>query len=104
MQAGSMNKYIEVLKNINTVDDYGNTNKTYETVYKIKAQVKYLSGNKTISAKEIFFTSKVAFTVRSQYKIDDMYRIRYENKIYSVDYITESNQHSKTIISDLVNE
>jgi len=99
-----MNRYIEVLKNIVTVNEYGEPVNTYTPLYKIKAQVKYLSGNKTISAKEIFFTSKVSFTIRSQYKIDDMYRIRYENKIYSVDYITESDQHSKTIISDLVNE
>lgn len=104
MQAGSMNKYIEVLKNIVTVNEYGEPVNTYTPLYKIKAQVKYLSGSKTISAKEIFFSSKVAFTIRSQYKIEDMDRIKYNDKLYSVDYITESEQSSKTIITDLINE
>jgi SPP1 family predicted phage head-tail adaptor len=104
MQAGSMNRYIEVLRNIVTVNEYGEPVNTYTPLYKIKAQVKYLSGNKTISAKEIFFSSKVSFTVRSQYKIDDTDRIKYNDKLYAVDYITESEQSSKTIITDLINE
>jgi len=104
MQAGSLNKYIEVYSVKEITNEYGSAKKEYTLSYKTKAQIKYLSGNKTINAKEIFFTSKVSFTIRKQNKITESDRIKYNNKFYTIDYITESDLNSKTITTDLVNE
>lgn len=104
MQAGSLNKYIAIYSVEKIPNGYGSFKNEYKEKYKTKAQIKYLSGNKTINAKEVFFSSKVSFTIRKQNKLTESDRIKYNDKFYSIDYITESDLNSKTIITDLVNE
>lgn len=87
MRAGSLNARISFYALTVTRDAYNSAVESYSKVLDTRAGVTYLSGDKTISADEKFFTGTVFFTVRYRESITESMLILWNGQTYSISYI-----------------
>lgn len=105
MQAGLLNRIIEIYKPETITNSVGATTVNWNFVRQTRAKVRNLSMNRSQEINEIFYPTTREFIVRSYVEIDDFYRIKYDGKFYkimSIDRRRESNDI--VVLCDLINE
>lgn len=105
MRAALLDSPIGVYKPKSIVNDYGEELLTYDLEYSTRARVLNSSGNRTYENNEIYFDYRKTFHIRIYHKIDETYRIKYNDKFYRILSIElNKQQQNKVIITELVNE
>ena len=105
MRAGALNENIEILRSVKERDAYGIDRETWISFAKTKAQVRYMSGSKTVDVQEIFFAESVEFTIRYYHNVTPLDRIKYYNQLYRIVSINpDKRNNSQTIVTELINE
>ena len=105
MRAGALNENIEILRSIKERDEYGLDKESWQTYVKTKAQVRYMSGSKTVDVQEVFFAESVEFVIRYYHNIKPTDRIKYYGQTYRIISINpDKRANSQTIVTELVNE
>lgn len=105
MQAGLLNKIIEIYSCSIEENDFGHIKPNYSFIYRTRARVVYDAGDRTIENDEVFFTNTVTFTVRKYVPVELTSRIKYKDKYYRILSIEDSDYlQNLTIRTELVNE
>lgn len=105
MQAGFLNKIIEIEKRIVTTNTFNEQVAEYEKCLVCRAQVVYNNGNRSIENDELVVNYSPTFIVRQYHDINETMRIKFDDKYYRIVSIMPSNKlQNKTIITDLINE
>ncbi len=105
MRAGALNENIEILRSVKERDEYGIDKEQWQIYTQTKAQVKYMSGSKTVDVQEVFFAETVEFTIRYYHQILPTDRVRYYNQLYRIISINpDKRANSQTIVTELINE
>ena len=107
MRSGAYTTPIEISRKTVVTTDYGTDKLTWITVWKTKAGVKYISGNRTEENREIFFTEQVKFTVRQYIDVQLEDRVVCKGKQYrilSIQDEDDTTHNDKIIVTELVNE
>lgn len=105
MQAGLLNKIIELYKPISTTNEVGSTTINWVYVRSTRANVRNVSMNRSQQVNEVFYPTTKEITIRSYHDIDEFYRIKYDGKIYKI--ISKDNRrefNDIVLICDLINE
>jgi len=63
MNVGLMRDKIKILRKTVKKDEYGSEVETYTKLYEPYAYIKYLNGNKRISASEVFYNQTLNITI-----------------------------------------
>ncbi len=105
MIAGKLNETITVVKSINSRNSYGASSTSWYDSYVTRASIKQNNGTKDVVNNEVFVHYTVEFEVRYYNQIDELDRIRWNNKLYQIESIvSERLRNRKIIITTLVNE
>jgi head-tail adaptor len=105
MQAGLLNRQIEVYKAVTLTNTVGSTTTKWTKIFETRANVRQTGMNRAQQVNEIFYPTTREFIIRSYHHIDEFHRIKYQNNFYrimSIDRRRETNDI--LIIADLVNE
>lgn len=105
MQAGLLNRQIEVYKPVTLTNTVGSTTIQWTKMYDTRASVRQTGMSRGQQVNEIFYPTTKEFIIRSYHHIDEFHRIKYQNNFYrivSIDRRRETNDI--LIISDIVNE
>lgn len=105
MQAGLLNRQIEVYKPMNLTNSVGASTTQWNRIYTTRANVRQIGMNRGQQVNEIFYPNTKEFIIRSYHHLDEFYRIKYQNNFYrivSIDRRREMNDI--VIIAELVNE
>jgi SPP1 family predicted phage head-tail adaptor len=105
MRAGVLNEVIVLRKPVIVKDEFGAEHVVYEDCFRVRAQVKYNSGNRVTESHEILHSNNVTFTIRNQYDVDEKMRIGYNGNEYLILSVNRERQMQRiTFITEPVNE
>ena len=105
MRAGALNENIEILRSVKERDQYGIDKESWQIYKQTKAQVRYMSGSKTVDVQEVFFAETVEFSVRYYHNIRPTDRIKYYDQLYRIISINpDKRANSQTLVTELINE
>ena len=105
MRAGALNENIEIMRSRKERDEFGIDKETWWRFCKTKAQVRYMSGSKTVDVQEVFFAETVEFTIRHYHNVFPTDRIKYYNQLYRIISINpDKRNNSQTLVTELINE
>lgn len=105
MQAGLLNKIIEVYQPVTTINEVGSSTITWECIITTRANVRNVGMNRGQQINEIFYPTTKEFTIRSYHSIDEFYRIKYDNKFYKIISVDNRREYNDIVIlADLINE
>lgn len=105
MQAGKLNKVIQLLTPTVSVNEYGEQVQSYKVRKETRASVDYAGGSRGISNDEIVYSYQKEFKVRNHVDVAETDIIQYNNKkwrILSIEPIPEWQE--KKINTELINE
>lgn len=93
MIAGRLNEIITIEELKITKNEYGEE-QTDNYIYKFKtrAEVKYNNGNRMVDNNELFFSNDVTFTIRYYHNINELDRVKWDNKYYRIIAIEKNRQ------------
>lgn len=105
MRAGLLTEIIYVYKPIITISDYGEQSTSYVLDHITKARVDHTSGNRNISNGEVVFDYSKIFIVRIYNNIDELDRLKWNNKFYRILSIEPNKELQQlTITTELIND
>ena len=105
MIAGKLNETITVVKSTISRNSYGASSTSWYDSYVTRASIRQNNGTKDVVNNEVFVHYTVEFEVRYYNQIDELDRIRWNNKLYQIESIvSERLRNRKIIITTLVNE
>lgn len=105
MQAGLLNRQIEVYKPMILTNDVGANTTHWNRMYTTRANVRQVSMSRGQQINEVFYPTTKEFIIRSYHHIDEFYRIKYENNFYRIISIDKRREMNDIlIVADLVNE
>ena len=105
MQAGLLNRQIEVYKPVTITNTVGSSSIVWTKMFETRASVRQTGMSRGQQVNEIFYPTTREFIIRSYHSIDEFHRIKFQNNFYriiSIDRRREMNDI--VIIADLVNE
>lgn len=101
---GNMRYVIEVQESITSKDQYGSQVEVFSTIYTLRAQIKYVSGNKGLNNEEIFTSQVVQFFTHYR-DINEKMIILFNDKKYKINFIEELGfKEGLSINCELINE
>lgn len=105
MRAGLLSEVITIMCPYIEKDEYGSEVELWDELLTTRANVRYVSGSRSISNDEIVNIYTVDFTVRRYIDLDERMRVQHDGKLYRILSI-EDNKHdgTKKLICELVNE
>lgn len=104
LNIGSMRNKIDVQELTIIKDEYGSAVESYYTKFTLRAQVKYISGNKAVDNDEIFTSQIVQFQTHFR-EIENTMRIIFKGRKYKINFIDEIGFKEGMIINcELINE
>lgn len=104
MQAGLLNKQIQILQPVNIKDEFGSDNTEYVLKYTTRAHVVNQSGTHTNENGDVYTSYSFEFTIRNQVVIDEYMIIVYKNKKYRILSIDDTYEDKLTINTEVINE
>ena len=105
MQAGLLNRQIEVYKPVTLTNTVGSTTIKWTKAFETRANVRQTSMSRGQQVNEIFYPTSKEFIIRSYHHIDEFHRIKYQNNMYRIVSIERRREMNDIlIIADLVNE
>lgn len=105
MQAGLLNKTIEIYKPISITNEVGATSTKWVYIRSTRANVRNMNMGRGQQINEIFYPTTKQITIRSYHEIDEFYRIKYDDKMYKI--TSKDNRpefNDIVLICDLINE
>lgn len=104
MNVNNFRHKIYVQQPVAVRDIFGAETITYETVFILKAEVKYVSGSKGVDANEIFTSNNIQFVTHYRAITEDMI-IEWNSKKYRINFIQEIGYKESLLITvELINE
>ena len=100
MQAGKLNKLIEIYAPSLSVNSFGEQIQIYEKVYETRAEIKRNSGNRNVENNEEVYNHTLQLRVRYYVEVCDNYQIKFDNKLYrilDIDCVNEWNEKRITV-------
>ena len=105
MRAGALNENITILRSVKERDEWGTDKEYWRIVANTKAQVRYMSGNRTTDIQETFFAETVEFVIRYYHNVEPTDRIKYYAQTYRIISINpDKRNNSQTLVTELINE
>jgi head-tail adaptor len=105
MQAGLLNRTIEVYKPVTLTNVVGSTTTEWAKLYSTRASVKQTSMGRSQELNEITYNINKEFIIRSYHKIHETYRIKFENNFYRIVSIDRRREYNDILITtEIVNE
>jgi head-tail adaptor len=105
MQAGLLNRQIEVYKPVTLTNNVGATTIKWTKAFETRANVRQTGMSRGQQVNEIFYPTTKEFIIRSYHHIDEFHRIKYQNNMYRIVSIERRREMNDIlIIADLVNE
>lgn len=105
MQAGLLNKTIEIYKPISVTNEVGATSTKWVYIRSTRANVRSMNMGRGQQINEIFYTTTKQITIRSYHEIDEFYRIKYDGKMYKITSKDNRQEFNDIVlICDLINE
>lgn len=105
MQAGLLNRTIEVYKPVKLTSPVGSTTTEWAKMYETRANVRHVSMNRSYDIAEINYPMTREFIIRSYNNIDPYFRIKYQNDFYRIISIDKRREMNDILIlADLVND
>lgn len=102
---GNLRNKIKVMSFTVTRDEYGAEVETYTELAALRAEVKFVSGNKVIDNKEIFAAQSVQFITHYRSTVTEAMRIDYDGKKYRILSLEEIGyKEGLKINTELINE
>lgn len=89
MRAGQLTERVSFYSLTVTRDAFNAAAESYTKTIDTRAGVTYLSGDKTLSADEVFYTGTVFFTIRYRQGITESMQIQWRGNMYTISYIQE---------------
>jgi SPP1 family predicted phage head-tail adaptor len=89
LQAGSLNRVVELQSRPTTVDAYGQQSTTWTTVITARAAIEPLSGSEVIAAGALIGETLVNVTIRYRPGITPTMRVLYEGQVYDILYVLD---------------
>lgn len=101
---GNLRHTIQILTKSIAKDEYGAEIISWVNGLTLRADVKFVSGDKTIDDKEIFNSRRLVFTTHYRKNISEEDRILFEDKKYLIKSITKIGYKEGLIIdTELIN-
>lgn len=98
MRAGGLKHRIEIQSDVETINEYGERVRTWETTITTKADVVFESGTGTMKHGEVFTDYKVGFRIRKYHQVDENMRIIFEGRKYKIEAVIPNYEKSMTLI------
>lgn len=96
IDAGALNRRIEIVQRVKTVNKSGYETLTEKVVYRCWAQFTRQSGTEAIKAGADFSTVKVRFLIRAcPVKLSRLMYVKYNDQYYNISYINEYGDRGK---------
>ena len=105
MQAGRLTEIIYFYKLVKVKTDTGSEDNFYQEDHKCRARVSYSGGDRENENGDIFYSHHIIFEIRRGLDFDELYRIKWDNRMYRIVCIEQDKHNQSTrIITDLINE
>lgn len=105
MQAGLLNKQVEIYKPITITNEVGASTTKWVYVRTTRANVRNIGMNRGQQINEVFYPTTKEIIIRSYHSIDEFYRFKYDGKMYKIiSYSYRQEFNDIDIFCDLVNE
>ena len=105
MRAGLLQESIEIWEPTIVVNDYGEQTTTYTLKYTTRARLLHSGGTRSYNNDELFFPYIKEFQVRQYVPVDELCRIKWNNKFYKILDITPNrDQQELDIKCELIND
>lgn len=110
MMSGNLREVIEFLQPVETTNEYGEVETTYQSVLTVRASVESLVGSKVDTNNEIVQTYNVVFSTYYRYRsyVDEKYLIAWNGKNYRVTSLggnsSDVRRNELRIVTEEVNE
>ena len=105
MIAGKLNEVVILAEPIASKNNYGSTKTEWLERKVTKASVVQKNGDRVVVNNEIFNTYTVEFQIWDYHKINEKWRVFWNDNKYQIEsIIPERNKKKLTIITSLVNE
>lgn len=105
MQAGLLNRIIEIYKPITTTNEVGAKSIKWVYIRQTRAHVRQLGQNRGQEINEIVYPTTKEIIIRAYHNIDEFYRIKYDGKMYKI--ISIDNRHDFNdivLLCDVIND
>lgn len=105
MIAGRLNDFVTTVKATVVVDSFGAETITYtDNETRIRAEVKWKSGNASVQASEVFDDMKLEVLLRDAHEVAARWRIKYDGDTYLVEAVEKSRTKGyKRLVCSKVN-
>lgn len=105
MNAGILNRVVELFKEVITTGEYGDDIIIKESIGVIRAAVKQLKGDEVLRFNEVIDTEIVKFIIRYRPEINTKYLIKYKDEFYNITQVKEmGRKESLELITFKVDE
>lgn len=105
MIAGRLNEVIKIYKPVQTINEYGEREETFEYAYTTRAKVEYNNGSRMNENNEMVFNYNKAFNVRSYVPLVETYQIEWQDKRYRILTLEFRREYNDIVINtELINE
>ncbi|MEG2117355.1 MAG: phage head closure protein [Clostridia bacterium] len=99
MMIGKLNRRIQVLKHIETQDEFGQSVVSWEVVARAWANIVPKSGGEIFNFQRIMTKSDVVITMRYDKEITVQHRVKYLDKTYEIVAVQDENtSHKATVL------
>lgn len=100
IQAGSLNRVVQVQERSNVVDDFGQQQLVWNTVLTARASVEPLSGTEVVAAGALLGQTMLSVTMRYRPSINVGMRLVYEGAIYNIlNVLDDQARHRKLTLT-----
>ena len=105
MRAGVLTERIILLRPVIVKNEFGAETTAYESCGRMRAQVKYNSGNRITERHEIVASVNVTFTIRNQREVDEKMRVSWQDREYLILSVNrERLRQDIVIVAEMVNK
>ena len=98
MRAGGLKHRIEIQSNIETINEFGERVKSWETTITTKADILFKDGSSTMKNQEVFTEYKVDFRVRNYHQVNENMQIIFSDKKYKIEAVLPNYEKSMTLL------
>lgn len=97
INTGDFRHRINIQKPVETEDDLGQKDITWEDVKLVWAMIKTVQGREYLAAAANHSENTVRFVIRYSKGIDSSMRIVYKDKVYEIDSVINDDEMNKTL-------
>lgn len=105
MRAGLLNESIDIYEKTLLTNSFGEETEEWQLKYSTKARLVHNGGGRVVINDEVFYTHAKTFQVRMYVPVDDLDRIKWNDKFYRILNIEPDKiQNNITIKAELIDD